>query len=383
MRKIVGILFLILVTISTLSFAAYSEEAGAPETNDGLIELISEEPIVEESEIIYDDAFCFEEEVLINKTIDGNVYAMGTKVQIDGATIFGNVYVIAEELEIVNSRISGSVYAIGSSIKFSSIANDVYAIGESLDFDENANILRNANIAAENLEFAGKSNRNINAIVTTLEIEENAQIQGKLRYLSENEGTISENASFGEVEFEKQETEVVEEKEKINIGEYIFDAIGVVTKTLVISIIVVLLVKKFYILPRTEKYGSDLLKSMGKGAGALIIIPILSVMLMVTVIGVGFGLSLIAIYAIFLWIALPVISTEIAYRILKKKQPEGIKKSVLIGVAVLVSCVIWAIAEFVPVIGGLLNFVLFLMGLGVLFDLIFAKIKKEEELNEN
>ena len=86
---------------------------------------------------------------------------------------------------------------------------------------------------------------------------------------------------------------------------------------------------------------------------------------------------------ILLWIAIPVISTEIAYRILDKKQPEGIKKSVLIGVAVLVSVIIWAVAEFVPVFGGSLKFILILMGLGVLFDLIFSKRKSSDgELNE-
>ncbi len=123
----------------------------------------------------------------------------------------------------------------------------------------------------------------------------------------------------------------------------------------------------------------DFLKNTGKGALMLIFLPILSVVLMLSVIGVGFGLIVLVLYIIGLCVAIPIASVEIAHRILAKK--EEVKKGLWIGLSIVVSLLIWAM-KFVPVIGGIIRFILVLIGLGIICSLIFQRNKKEE-VNEN
>ena len=139
------------------------------------------------------------------------------------------------------------------------------------------------------------------------------------------------------------------------------------------------MVNKFNKLKRTENVATDLLLAMCKGAGVLVLVPLIAVVLMCTVIGIALGISVIAIYVVLLYIATAMVAIEIAYRILSKK--EEIKKGAIIGISILISIAIWAIG-LIPLVGGAVKFIVLLMGLGILFDLMFQKIKKEE-VNEN
>ena len=160
MKKIIGVLFIILILLSTICFATEQkipqprtvetpqEEINQDETSeilqvtdeepenyDDLIDLISATNYDLDSDIIEDDVYEMKENVIINEDVDGNVHAMGRKVRIEDAIIYGNVFVMAQEIEIVDCEISGTIYAMGEKIFFSGNADDICAMGRRVSFE--------------------------------------------------------------------------------------------------------------------------------------------------------------------------------------------------------------------------------------------------------
>lgn len=381
MKKRIGILFLIFMMFATFSLATETIDLNLPQTEnqeDGIMP-ISEMPTDTEDdgyEMIYDDVYKMENQATINQVIDGNVYVMARDVKVENAVIYGNLFVIAENIQIVDSEIAGSVFAIGENINFSGMTNDLYACGSKVDMVAGSYVWRNAKLAGETIHMDGNVGRNLDVGVNQFVVGDNAQIEGTLHYFSSKEGSISEQAQIGDVQFIQDEQE---ENETQNGANYVFEMANVAFQTLIIALIIVFLVNKFKTLKRTDNIGMDFLKSTGKGALMLIFAPILSIVLMLSVIGVGFGMIVLVLYIIALCVAIPTTSVEIAHRILAKK--EDVKKGVWIGSSILVSLVIWVI-KFIPVIGGIVRFILVLIGLGIISSLIFQRNKKEE-VNEN
>lgn len=381
MKKRIGILCLIFMMFATFSLATETIDLGIPQTEnqeDGIMP-ISQMPVDTDDngyEMIYDDVYKMENQVTINQVIDGNVYVMARDVKVENAVIYGNLFVMAENIQIVDSEIAGSIFAMGENVDFSGMTNDLYACGSKVNMAAGSYIWRNAKVAGETINIDGNVGRNFDVGVNQLVVGEHAQIEGILHYFSNKEANISEKAQIQDVQFIQDEEE---ENETSNGVNYAFEIANVAFQTLIIALIIVFLVNKFKTLKRTDNIGIDFLKSTGKGALMLIFVPILSIVLMLSVIGIGLGLIVLVLYIIGLCVAIPVSSVEIAHRILAKK--ENVKKGVWIGISILVSLVIWAI-RFIPVIGGIVRFILVLIGLGIISSLIFQRNKKEE-VNEN
>lgn len=398
MKRIVGILFLSIIMITTISFAAYPSELEETENDglevfgtleesdlenyDDLVEPISEEDgqAFEEASIIYDDIYRMGEEVTVNENVDANVYVMGENVKIDGAFIYGNLYVMANKIEIIDSEIEGSIYALGENISFSGSANDIYACASNIDFDLDSYIWRSAKVGADTVNMNGNIGRNLYASVNNLSIGDNATIEGSLNYYSANEGNIAEQAKIGEVNFEQQKIEE-DANGGIDFIGYLYDAMTVALKTLIVALIIVFFINKFNNIKRTNNVATDLLKATGKGTLVFVVVPIIFIILICSIIGVGLGFALMALYIIAIYIATSTVSLEITHRILNKQKDVEIKKWKIVGISILISLAIWAIG-LIPVIGGIIKFILILMGLGIWYTIIFQRNKKET-VNEN
>lgn len=382
MKKVIGIVTLCIMMICTMSFATTEDILPVNDVANYDIMPISEVSTnIEEDDykIIYDDVYKMEKQVTIDEAIDGNVYIMAQDLKIENAIIDGNLYVMAENIEIINSEIQGSIYAGGEKISFSGMTNDVYAFGSDIDFDVNSCIWRNVKVVGENVNMYGSVGRNFYAGVNNLTIGDNAIIDGILKYTSENEGNISEEARIAEVQFEQEEN-MKAETQNVSVGDYIYKVLKVAFKTLIVVLIIVFSINKFKSIKRTNNTAIDLLQYVAKGSLLLVLTPIIVILLMCTVIGIGLGFVILALYIIMLYISISLVSAEIAYRILNKENDE-IVKGKMIGLSILVSFIICAVG-FIPILGGIVKIIVVLIGLGIMFDILFQKVKKEE-INEN
>lgn len=383
MKKIIGGLILMVIMLPTIVLAAYPEDMEEQANYDGLIDLqelqTTSDPI-DTSETIESDIYEMNQDVLINQTVDGNVYVMAQNAKIEDANIYGNVYIMAKKIEVINSEIEGSLYVMGEDITFSGMTNDVYACGSNIEFCEDSYVWRDAKIAGNTVKVNANIARNLYAGVKSLSVGDNAVIEGTLKYFSEEEGNISESARIADVQFEKEATEDTQKQES-NVMKYIYEVLKVAFQAFILVLIVVFGVHKFKTLKRSNNITSDFLKDTGKGALVLIFVPIISILLMISIIGMGFGFVLLALYFILLYISIPVTALEITHRILAKQSENEIKKGKMIGISILISLIFWAI-KFIPTIGGIIRFIAVLIGLGITATLIFQKNKKEE-MNEN
>lgn len=402
MKKVMGIIFLSVILIATTVLAAYPADLENNELDqlqsENIIELTDkqleevekfiEEPASEdliasnETEEVQGENDKFEdndiyeigEEVSITKKVNGNVYAMGESVNIDGALIQGNAFVIGQEVEIKNVQIEGSLYVVGENIEISGVVNDVYACGSNVIITENANIWRDIRIAGSVVEINGTVGRNAFLGVNELTVGGNSLITGTLNYFSPNEAEISSDARIENVNFQKQEVEEAEEVVKFNPISYIFEILTALFKTFIISLLIICLVDKFNKLKRTEKVSSELLKNAGIGALVLILVPIASICLLFTGIASVMGIMAILIYILIVYASSSIASVEIATRILDKiKKEETISNGKKIGASVLVALALY-IVGLIPGVGSIVKFAFVLIGLGIIFDLVFKKV---------
>lgn len=395
MKKVVGIVFLSIVLLATTVFAAYPADLENNELeqlkNGNMVELTSqqieeaekliEEPLSKENIVeisndnsVEEDLYEFDEEVTINKKVNGNVYAMGQQIDIDGAIIKGNAFLLGQDIKIKNVQIDGSLYVLGENIEFSGVTNDMYACGSKIIMDENGNVWRDSRIFGEKVQINGTIARNAFIAVNELTVGEKATI-GTLNYLSTNEAEISSNSKIDNVNFQKQEEKEIEESVvKFNPMTYVYKMISALFKTFIIAVLIIVCIDKFNKIKRTEKVANDLLKNAGIGALVLISAPILSIALLFTGVASGMGIIAFLLYIVIIYASSSVTSVEIATRVLDKiKKEETISNGKKIGVSVLVALIVYLVG-LVPVLGGIVKFAFVLIGLGILFNLLFKKV---------
>ena len=396
MKKIIGIVFLSIVLIASTVLAAYPTELENKELeqieSENVVELTSEqiqeaeklieEPAKEEKieerksddNSIEGDLYELDEEIKINKNVNGNVYAMGQQIDVDGVIIEGNAFLFGQDIEIKNVQIEGSLYVFGENIEFSGVANDLYACGSKIIIADNSNVWRDSRICGEKVQIDGAITRNAFIAVKELTIGEKAII-GTLNYLSTNEAEISSNCKIDTINFQKQEEkEIKESVEKFNPMSYVFEILTALFKTFIIAVLIIVCIDKFNKIKRSEKVGNDFLKNAGIGALVLILAPILSIVLLFTGVASGIGIIAFLLYIVIIYASCSITSIEIATRVLDKiKKEETISNGKKIGASVLVALVVYLVG-LVPVIGGIVKFAFVLIGLGIIFNLIFKKV---------
>lgn len=409
MKKVIGILFLTVILIATTVLAAYPEDLENAEleqtqeenittlTNEQLenAESLIEEPATEELDIleitendrlideynhegvITSDLYQFDKEITLNTIVDGNVYVMAESVKFDHAVIYGNAYIIGQNIELKNVDIQGSLYVCGQNIEISGKINDIYACGAEINFSEDAYVKRDVKLAGESLKIDGTIQRDAFIGVNNLIINGNTVINGTLNYASQNEVSIPEHAQIANVNFEKIEIEEDVDNVGTSFTDYIAKLIKIVVTTAILSLIIVSFVNKFSKMNRTEKVANDLLKNAGIGALVLILTPILTIILSASNIFRPIGISGLLIYIVGLILATSMTSIEIAKRIVAKKQNE-LGKWKKVGIASLVALV-YGIVGFIPVVGTICKIAFLLIGLGIIFNLLFKNNKIVEK----
>ena len=260
MKKVVGIIFLIIILISTVVFAAYPENLEkneleelqdefmtltseqiqdaeelieTPESEGEMLTEATEEAVESDVSLEEGDLYEINSDVTIGKMVNGNVYVIGQNVIFDNAVIHGNAFVLGHNIEFKNTEINGSLYVAGETITFAGTTNDIYACGADITLNKDAHIWRDVKVAGENIKLNGSIGRNVYAGANNLVVDDNIIITGELNYASENEAAISDNAQIGKVNFEKQEKTNNEEDKsqaRFNPSSIVFSLLGTFIK---------------------------------------------------------------------------------------------------------------------------------------------------------
>ena len=331
-------------------------------TEDGIM-LLSEDSEELTSEV-NGDIYKMEEETNISEKVFGDVYILSEKANITSSQIDGNIFVIADEVNI-SGNVTGYAYIIANKIEISGIIQGAYIITNEINITENGIIRNDVKVIAENFDLNGTIYRNLQIISENININKNnndASIFGDVSYngnLNIEDGLIL----GGITEFELPEIETEEKEEPI------IDITGIITNIVTALLVIILIVNIFSDKCKYKQYTSiQCIKDITVGFGLVILIPILSVLAMITIIGFPIGLLTILVYCLALYIAIPVASIEIANMILKDKEQKSTKIFASIGVFVVLE-----ILRYIPVIGGIIRFLIILFGLRTIIEYIFNK----------
>ncbi len=336
---------------------------------------------------IIDDSYFLSGNAVIKGNVLGDLYIFGGSILIDG-NIFEDLVVIGGKVQ-VNGNVSGDLRVIGGQVSvFGNIGDDLVTAGGQVDIAKDSvvdgSILAGAGILTIDGQVKGElrgvfgmlflNGTIFDDVTVTIEdsiiIDENAEIYGDLNYSGLIEASIPENAVKGEINFNEFQRESI--MEDIN-GLFLLQKLLSFIAAIILMILIVIF------MPRSLVKAGDLtkeniLRSFGVGLLTLIAGLMGSIILMVTVVGIPIAIILFSILLIVYYLAKVFVAAWLTSYIFDfKKKKIWVRFRYFLWLAL--SLFVYYILGVIPMIGWILNLVLFIIGVGSLLLVVLEYIK--------
>ena len=332
---------------------------------------------VAEGETLDDTLIAFAESITVDGVVTGDLIAGGQVVIVRGV-VEGNLVAMGQRLEIAGT-VRGTVVGLGQGIDVDgAIDGDLYAAGESLVVGDGGRIGGNVVMAGADASFGGAVGADVHAFAARLDVSgevgrdltvygDRVVIQAPARIGGDLEATVADEDRIqvdpgatvvGETTIELHEEE---------IGPSRFATVSFyVGQILRLGAAVVAGLCLLWLLPAFKGVRldapRDVLTAGGVGFLAVVATPVAALVAAITIIGIP-----VAIVAIMAWIlGLYLSKILVAYfvgRALLKSGDDSLGSTVL---ALLAGLVLVAVAVNVPLVGGVINVLLVVIGLGAL-----------------
>ena len=335
--------------------------------------------LISQREMIDNDYFYADQNVTVeNKVIDGNAFIAGKDVDVKNITVNGSIAVAGQDVKLENVSVSGDIFVAGQEVKVeTSSAKNLYAAAQDVKISEETIISRDSYVSGSNVIF--NANSDVLSIGANLvEIGENAVIR-ELRGETGEEATIANGANVVEnlLKLVEKSGEVAEEAHKAVVTATIFGIIKKILTTLVMALIISYIVSKSSKKERIQKYtGEKIALNALLGLGLIFGVVLAAIIMFITVILIPVGIVAILGYIVMLICATAMGTTVIAIKLLKDKELST--KNIILW-SLLVAAILFVV-KFVPIVGGLIGFIVTLIGIGTIADLLFGKDKKEAKV---
>lgn len=308
------------------------------------------------------DLFLYGTDVELSQTVNGNVAIYGQNVTITGE-IYGDLIVIANSLNVTeDSIILGNILAYANDLTVSGIVSDVYALSSNFKLESSGIIGRNLNVYSNNITINGKISRDANVYTSNLSFGENDEttIGNNLNYWSTSEQDILDEKVSGSITFNPVKSASTED--------IIWSAIYDLITGLVFSLIIILL--SIWIAPDFKNKLAPIIKDhsfKAFGIGLVVIICTIAGAVLLLSFTFGFGgtaaVAALGLLILTLCISNTIFSMSIAKLITDRFVFENNTPYVLFSLLVVL---ILALIEYIPYIGGPINIITTIIGLGIL-----------------
>lgn len=372
--KILTILFLAFILVSSISFATEVPDEVAP------ISETSEEEVVTSAEDswVKKDLFICDDDVVVEDIVDGNAFIIGKNVTIRGE-IGGDLFVLAEKVNIDGGYIYSSLFTCANEVTINGIVYDIYGCANHFSIGENAFIYRDLKVTGNTIQISGKIRRNAYLSAANYDITDTALIGGNLEYSKNEDITIPENVVTGEVT-RTAEKNITETKSISSVvSSYLSDLAKTLVYTLVVVLLLLWLAPKFINRVGEMSIAKDFI-SLGIGLASIIAVIVVGVFLIISIIGIPLFFSALLVLAILASISFSITSIFFGNLFAKLLKLESRVKFVLITLAS--SIVLWILCQ-IPFIGPLVSFLITIFGIGaVLVNIVWKKEKSIVETKE-
>ena len=321
------------------------------------------------------DVYLMGDNVTIDYVVDGNLFVMADTVTIN-SKIGGDAFIMAKTINVGDQAyIFSNLFAMADSIDIKGVVYDVYALAQNFTVS-NGYIYRDAKLCCNTININGTIGRN--AFVSCSNINFNTDendkgiIYGDLTYSTPSELSFDKNIVNGNVTYKAPK--VSPEKSVIEIvASYISDLGAFLAFVIIIWLVCLWLAPKF--LNDTNKFvGKKTLNVLGTGLLTLIAVPIACIILLLLQLTAGISLLTVAIYILALIVAKSIF-TIVANNYLCSKLNIN-KNTGIFGMLIVSGVIVWVISEL-PYVGGIVSFIISVLGLGVLVSAILPKKAKK------
>lgn len=313
-----------------VALAAAPAPAAADETRSGGT------VVVGPNETVDDDLTAFAGTVVIRGTVNGDVTAFGGNVFVDGE-VNGDLDAVAGNVRI-NGTVTGDAGAAGGNVFLAREGR----VGGQLD------------AAAGSVVLEGEVGGDARLGAGTVSVASSARVGGDLVY--DGELDLADGAAVdGQI---RQSDDLDSGVTAPVVPGWVGWAYGLLVN-LLLGAVALLVFPRF-----SEEVGARAadvpLRSVGVGLLLLVATPVAIALLAITLVGIPLALFVALSYALALWLGLVYGSFALGRRVLALADAEGRWLALVVGVAVV------SLANFVPFVGGFVQFVVLLFGLGAL-----------------
>ena len=327
------------------------------------------------------DVYLMGDNVTIDYVVDGNLFVMADTVTIN-SKIGGDAFIMAKTINVGDQAyIFSNLFAMADSIDIKGVVYDVYALAQNFTVS-NGYIYRDAKLCCNTININGTIGRN--AFVSCSNINFNTDendkgiIYGDLTYSTPSELSFDKNIVNGNVTYKAPKVSPEKSVREI-VASYISDLGAFLAFVIIIWLVCLWLAPKF--LNDTNKFvGKKTLNVLGTGLLTLIAVPIACIILLLLQLTAGISLLTVALYILALIVAKSIF-TIVANNYLCSKLNIN-KNTGIFGMLIVSGVIVWVISEL-PYVGGIVSFIISVLGLGVLVSAILPKkAKKASDTNE-
>lgn len=350
-----------------------------PEKEDAEIE---EEDIITFKETILEDVYKMSDKKIEYKEvyIDANAYIMsGEELLLEDVKVDGNLFVMATKVTLKNVLVEGSIYLLGENINVDGQFDSVYICGNKVIVSSDTNILKEARITGDEVTFEGTAQRNIYVYADIVKLTDEAKILGDCN-VEASSTEISEDAQING----KNNISIVEETEVV------FDKMEIYKS--IIAETVIILVVAIFILSTSPKFidvnGRLRLRDFFKAffTGLLEIILVIAILTALSYIGygIGFGFALFILTCVLVYFGKMLFIISAGIRLCGKKEYVSRVKAFFMIIFVLLVVEALSLLQLTGLVGFIasliINLVLGITGFGSIVRVVLTPIKRNRPI---
>lgn len=367
-----GVIVLMVMASSTPSYAMDIRNVGKDKV-----------AMISAGETVNDSVLATGDTVIVDGTINGDLFAFARQVTVHG-TVKGNIVTGAQSIDL-SGNVDGSIFAAGQTIQINGhVARNVAGFSQSTTIGKNSvvdgNVVTGGNEAHINgaitrdffafgfADIAGTVGRNVLFRGAKLSVLPTARIAGDVEAHAPRAESVLVDP--GAVIGGKQTTEVPKPApSKYSTLSFYFGQVLHVAAAFIVGMILL------FLFPGVRRTGfsgiGTILKSGGVGFLAMVAMPIASFILLITLIGIPVALTGFFTWILGLYLAKIIVASFIGRTLLASSGDR--MASVALGL--LVGLVSVFVVINLPVIGGLVHFILLLVGFGSLILTAFESFR--------
>lgn len=286
-----------------------------------------------------------------DETVDGDLSITAGTAIVQG-TVNGDLSVVAGDV-LIAGTVNGDVSTIAGAVRVTGdVSGTLSGTSGNLFVGEGGQVGGNVDYAAGNAVIDGTVGGDATVGAGAIRLGENAVVRGDFEYDADSFDRAAGAQVQGQV---VRNPDLVSAPGRI-VPEGVFSVYGFLANLLLGALLLVLF--PVFTAGLADRVEHDPIVSGGVGLLTLIVVPLVLVLLAITIIGIPLSILGALLFALVLWIAFVLGAFAVGDWLVSLADSENRWLALVVGLLAV------AVVNLIPILGGLVNFVVLLLGLG-------------------